>query len=439
MYHYIYAKVRYIDANNNAHDFWYPLDNAAKIYPAITSKELTSVFRITAVLKDKVKVGYLQKAIEVIDKRFPYFKVRLRKGFFWYYLEYTELPIKIEPDNKALCREFINRDKNTLLFRILVYKNRISIEFSHILTDGTGALNFFKALLIEYFKQDGCTISDELDYHRPDIIFTEEEFEDSYTRYFQKNIPPNIRKPKAFHLPFPTLKRPVFDILIALISVNELKEKAKLYNISVSEYLISVYLYVLQDIYKSSSRRARNKKIIRIQVPINLRNIYPSKTMRNFSLFVMPEIDLRLGEYEFDEIVKTVHHLMKLETDKKLINKIISRNVGSEKKLYVRGIPLFIKSMILYLKYFSMGIDQYSGVLTNLGLIKLTEAIDEKLDYFVFTPPPPARSLKVNCGVVGFKDKLALSFGNVSTSKAFEKTFMKYLVNQNIKVKLLKY
>ncbi len=30
--------------------FWIPFDNAAKIYPAIITSELTAVFRITAVL-----------------------------------------------------------------------------------------------------------------------------------------------------------------------------------------------------------------------------------------------------------------------------------------------------------------------------------------------------------------------------------------------------
>ena len=35
--------------------FWMPLDNAAKIYPAIRTDELTSVFRLSVVLKERVK------------------------------------------------------------------------------------------------------------------------------------------------------------------------------------------------------------------------------------------------------------------------------------------------------------------------------------------------------------------------------------------------
>jgi len=422
-------------------DFWLPLDNAAKIYPAIQSKELTSVFRISAVLKERIKIGNLLKAIHSSEERFPYYKVRLKKGFFWYYLEYVNFPISLEVDNHKLCREFNKRDKNKFMFRILAVENRISVEFSHILTDGAGAFEFFKSLLTLYFKHEGAPVSEGFNYIHPDSIISEEEFEDSYNKYFKENIPSELKQPKAFHLPFPLIPIPRFDVLIAILSLNEIKKKAEEKGVNITAYLIALYLFVLQDIYENLntfSRYKKNKRL-RIQVPVNLRNIYPSRTMRNFSLFVMPEIDLRLGHYTFEEIIKTVFHKMQLETEGKLINKIISRNVGSEKKLFVRGIPLFIKSMILYFKYYSLGISQYSGVLTNLGKVKFPSEISKSIEYFVLTPPPPNKILKINCGVIGFNDNLVLSFGNITKSKEFERKFLKFLVQQGIKVKLTKY
>jgi NRPS condensation-like uncharacterized protein len=156
--------------------------------------------------------------------------------------------------------------------------------------------------------------------------------------------------------------------------------------------------------------------------------------MRNFSLFVMPEIDLRLGHYSFDELIKTVYHQMKLETDEKLINKNISRNVGSENKLYVRGIPLFLKSLILRMKYYSLGTQQYSGVLTNFGRADLPPETSEMVDHFIFIPPPPNKLLKLNCGVIGFEDKLVLSFGNITRSTQLEEKFIQFIKNQGISV-----
>src|SRR5699024_291719 len=101
-------------------DFWLRLDNAAKIYPAIKDKELTSVFRITAELKEKIKAKQLLKAVQAVDKRFPYFKVKLRPGFFWYYLEPDDQPITVLADEGIPCRAF---GKNEILFRILAKEN----------------------------------------------------------------------------------------------------------------------------------------------------------------------------------------------------------------------------------------------------------------------------------------------------------------------------
>src|SRR5690606_22820048 len=119
----------------------------------------------------------------------------------------------------------------------------------------------------------------------------------------------------------------------------------------------------------SAFGKRKSRRMLRIQVPVNLRKLYHSKTMRNFSLFVTPEIDLRLGDYSLEEIIKTVHHLIQLETDRKLINKIISRNVAAERNIVLKNTPLFVKSLILYFTYKIAGTSRYSGVITNLGKV----------------------------------------------------------------------
>jgi len=419
-------------------NFWLTLDNAAKIYPAILSDELTAVFRISAVLKEPIKIKNLLKAVNSIEGRFPYYKVQIKKGFFWYYLEHIDLPISVEVDNNIQCRKF---QKGRLMFRILVLKNRISIEFSHILTDGSGAFEFFKSLLVLYFKECGATIPKDFNFLRPHDIVSEEEFEDSYNRYFKENIPPMVKQSRAFHLPYSLKPIPRFDALNIILSLKEIKNKATDKAANITIYLISIYLLILQEIYENLNilSRYKKKKLLRIQVPVNLRNIYPSKTMRNFSLFVMPQIDLRLGHYTFDEIIKTVYHQIHLETDEKLINKNISRNVGYEKKLFIRGIPLFLKSIILNFKYYSLGTSQYSGVLTNLGMVTFPSEISKLIDYFILTPPPPNKILKVSCGVIGFNDKLVLSFGNITRSKEFERKFVRFLNGEGLNSKITTY
>ncbi len=419
----------------NSGKFWFALDNAAKIYPAIINENNTAVFRMTAILKKAVKIKPFRKAVLQAEKRFPFFRVQLQEGFFWYYLEHLPQHIPVEPDQRPLCRKF---QKGSLLIRILVKENNISLECSHILTDGAGALEFFKTILILYSAECGAEIPAEYRISDKDYQISEEEYEDAYNRYFKAEIPPMVKRSKAFHLPYPLRPRSRFTRHYAMVPLKQIKEMAQFRGVSLTVYLTSVYLHVLQEIYEDLNgfSKYKKQKRLRVQVPLNLRSIFPSKTMRNFSLFVLPEIDLRLGHYSFDEIVKTVYHQMKLETDEKLINKNIARNVGSERKLFIRGIPLFIKSLILRMKYYSLGTSQYSGVLTNLGLVDLPDETAQLIDYFVITPPPPNKMLKINCGVVGFGNILTLSFGNITLSEEFEEKFLQFLRQQEVSVEL---
>lgn len=373
------------------------------------------------------------KAVSHAEKRFPYFRVQLKEGFFWYYLEHLPSHFHVEPDNKRPCRYFPH---NSLMLRILVRNNKISVEFSHILTDGGGALNFLTTLL-EYYadelKKEPADISESIS--EPDI--GEEEYEDSYKRYFKEHIPPMVSRSKAYHLPFALNSRPRFRSRNYIVSMPAIKEAAVAHKVSITDFLVGIYVCSLQEIYENRKLRGNKSrdKRMRVQVPVNLRKIFSSKTMRNFSLFVMPEIDLRLGHYSFEEILKAVYHQIRLETDEKLINKNISRNVGSEKKIYVKSIPLFLKSLILRLNYYTKGTNQYSGVITNLGKAKMPGSVTGLVDYMIFSPPPPNKILKVGCGGIGFGDKLVLSFGNISKSTLLEDIFIHLLNQQDIEVK----
>src|ERR1051326_4863144 len=193
---------------HHINDFWLRLDNAAKIYPAIKDKELTSVFRVAAELKERIRAKQFFEAVHTIEDRFPYYKVKLKAGFFWHYLEPHDLPIAVEPDYESPCRAFY---KDELMFRILAKKNMISVEFSHILTDAAGAFEFLKTLLMIYFEKCGQPFSTDSSFLVPNESPSKEEYEDAYNRYFKKieSSPPKI--PAAFHIPFRLRNIPRFD------------------------------------------------------------------------------------------------------------------------------------------------------------------------------------------------------------------------------------
>jgi NRPS condensation-like uncharacterized protein len=432
-------KVKGIDTKSIQEKGWLKLDNAAKLFPAIMSGELTAVFRITATLKKPVKFSAIREAVETTSARFPYFSVSLGSGLFWYYLEYNHQLPRIQTEEKLPCTAFAAKRKNEPLYRILVKENRISVEFIHILTDGGGALEYLKSLLYTYFRLTGNTIHSTDGIILPESPISEEEMEDGYNRFFRKRIPPPGKLTKAWHMPFRLDEKPRLKVIRSVISLDKLIEVARSYNVSVTEYMVSVYLFSLQKIYLEEKEKVTKQKrgVLRIEVPVNLRKKFPSKTMRNFSLFVLPEIDLRLGVYSFDEILKIVQYQLQTGADIKQITRFLSQNVGHEKSPFVRLLPLFIKSMAISAVYRRLGSNQCSGILTNLGMVKLPAEMEDLIDSFELVPTPPNTHVKVNCAMVTFRNQLRLNFGNISRSTRFEMYFLKHLTESGIHVKVL--
>jgi len=67
-----------VEANQD----WLKLDNAAKIYPAVSSKDAPAVFRLSTTFDKPIRIAALQQAYASVIARCPYFQVYLRRGVF---------------------------------------------------------------------------------------------------------------------------------------------------------------------------------------------------------------------------------------------------------------------------------------------------------------------------------------------------------------------
>ena len=416
---------------------WISLDNAAKIFPPIIGKSLSSVFRLGCELSEPVRISALNRSIEETCKRFPYYLTSLHKGFFWYFLEYDRnIRPSVVSEDKNPCVAFPARKGNYALFRIVVKGNMLSVEFLHILTDGGGAMEFFRTLLVSYLRNCGYKVPYSEGVIDPSSKVDKAEIEDSYSKYFKKDVPFPPKLENAWHLPFEKEGKEDLVITRGEIAVSELKNISKQNNVTITEYLGSVYLYCLQEIWNKQQKK--DKHIIRLEIPVNMRRGYPSRTMRNFSLFVLPELDLRLGYFSFEEILKHVHNYMQIQTDKKLLSKILARNVKPEKNIFIRTAPVFIKDLVLSAAFKKHGVTKYSGVLTNVGVFKMPAEASVHIKRVYMLPPPPVHNLKLSCGVLSFEDKLCISFANKTGNTEVEKNFFSFLTGKGMKIKILK-
>jgi NRPS condensation-like uncharacterized protein len=412
------------------------LDNAAKLFPAIISEDLTSVFRITASLKEPVRYSALREAVTITSKRFPYFAVSLGSGIFWHFLELIDQLPRIQVEEDIPCTAFAVKRRNEPLYRVIIKNKRISVEFIHILTDGAGALEYLKSLLYTYLTLAGTHINTPEEIIMPSTPVSEEEFEDGYNKFFQK-LPPPSKTVKAWHLPFKLNEKPKLRVIRAEVRVDEILEVSRKHKVSLTEYFVSVYLLSLQKIFLSENKISKKRKVLRIEVPVNMRNLFPSGTMRNFSLFVLPEIDMRLGTYTFDEILKSVHLQLQLSADIKQISRFLSSNVSYEKLLIVRIMPLFIKKMVITSVYKGLASKRFTGLVTNLGIVSLPGEMEDMVDFIEIIPPPPNPKVKVCSAMVSYKNKLRICFCNVTQATELERYILRHLSDAGIHVKIM--
>ena len=100
----------------------------------------------------------MQMALTFTMKRFPSFATTLKKGVFWHYLDTTKRRFSVEQEKDIPCQPLKVSHSGSQSFRALYWENRISVEFFHVLTDGSGGLIFLKTLVAEYLRLRGVEI-----------------------------------------------------------------------------------------------------------------------------------------------------------------------------------------------------------------------------------------------------------------------------------------
>jgi hypothetical protein len=418
---------------NDGQPDWLRLDNAAKIYPATFSSPAPAGFRLSVTLKEPIRVGPLAGALRTVLRRCPYFQVHLRRGFFWYYLQRHEVIPSLHPMSQAPVAAIPAWQRDIDLYRVQARGATIAIDFSHIITDGIGGLRFLGTLLTRYLELRGAKVDDWSPFLDPSAPPPAEEYEDAHNRFFDPRAPRPERHARAYQLPGAPEHR--YRVITGRMPVGEVLDRARFHGASLTEYLGALYLFSLMQIRERQEREGGRvgSNVVRLEVPVDMRRFFPSKTMRNFALYVSPQIDVSLGGYDFEEVVKRVHHSLGMQIDARDLGRQIGRNVRAERHPLVRIAPLFVKDPILSASYRRIGEHAYSGVLSNLGRIVVPAAVEPLVESFGFLLNP-SYGMKVNCTVLSFRDTLAVSFGSIVSNRDLERIFFTRLAAEGIRV-----
>lgn len=399
---------------------WMELDNAALIFPSSDTADFSNMFRVSALLTEKVDPVILQEAVNLIVPRFPSLTSSMKKGLFWYYLEPSDKPLVVEKLHDFPCRKLDMNARNALV-RITYYDREIAAEIYHAAADGNVGITFLNSLIGCYFKLKGEEIKDRtnclnhLDKPKP------EELEDSYQRFYDKEKHPRAKEKHAYTLKGKKLPAGTVLTVSGILPAEKTHAVAKERGLTVGQLITAVLISAIED--ERAFRLRKGKHPVIVGVPLNLRKFTESRTLRNFVALMHVEGNESL---DFDVLCKSVREQFIAGSDIELLKGYVNFNVNAQRLPLLRIMPLPVKNIALRIAMALCSDNVKSSTFSNLGVVSAPEEFKDKVvryGFFLGVQPTVLDTL----GGVTYNDKLVLTFARGIEESDVEKYFFRRL------------
>lgn len=406
--------------------YWRKLDDQAKVFALASNNKYSSIFRLSAILKEEIDKEILYEALKLALQKYKVFKVKMRKGFFWYYFEENDKNPIITVENDYPFKKINTKENNDYLFKVTYFNNKINIDFFHALTDGTGGLEFLNDLIYRYLE---LKHPEELREEKIKEEIILKESENAYRKNYKFLDEKKNKLERAYLLKGDTLKNGEFAINHFNINVNELKQISKENGCTISAYLVAMIAY---SIYETNYKVNNGKRPINISVPISLRKYFPSETISNFFSYMIININIKQNkEYLFEDILE----LVKKEFEKKMkVEKMvqtITKDAGSTNKVLIRVVPLLLKRIAVRIGSLELK-KHFTLTFSNMGKIIVEEKYSKYIENFLVILAPDWAE-RVKCGVCSYDDKLILTFSTNLNGSSLECKVRDLLRKNNIR------
>ena len=130
-----------------------------------------------------------------------------------------------------------------------------------------------------------------------------------------------------------------------------------------------------------------------------------------------------------------MQHRLGLDVNAKVMSTRIAANVGSEKSMAVRIMPLFIKNFVMKAVFNQVGEKKSCLTLSNLGQVTLPPEMErhvERLDFILCAQATAPH----NCGVLSYGDSLCLNFIRSSREPELEAQVFRVLRDLGLRVEV---
>ena len=369
-----------------------------------------------------VDSAQLDTALQTVMRRFPSFRYSIRRGLFWWFLQKLENDPAVGGFRK-LAPIDVKRNGG-YMFRLHCDGARIFLDVYHALTDGNGALTFLLSVVAEYLRiSQGTAVEYGKWIYNPDDEPLAEELEDGFDKFSGTKGSLDDEK-KAWHIKGTEELPDVLNSMGVSFSSDQIVAKSKELGCTVTELLSALMLTSLQEVH--AAQKGRKSPHIRMEVPVNLRPIFGSRTLRNFSSYVYLGLDVSNGYLGFDDALREVKYQKRLYMQPGRLTRRIAANVALEDNLGIRMIPLFIKKPIINLINFLKGDNYGTYTFSNIGNVELPEGVAAHVRDINFVLGR-TRGRSGSCAGVSFGGRMYLNFTRKIVQDDFERIFTRKL------------
>ena len=402
---------------------WYRIDNVAKVFLATVGERDTRSFRLSCTLKEAVDPELLQQAvISAIEDR-PQVQVRIRRGLFWHYMEDTDLMPVVKQEDDRICPLLYVPLKTMLHYRVTYFGKRINLDISHVLADGTGAMEFLNIIVLDYLRRKYPGQLDDVTVHSG--ASEGDLSQDSYRQFFEsKKLLHGPARKRAYHLGGMKLPYNQLQFFEIHMPTSQIIPRAKELGVSLTSYLGALWMLSIRDEMPPRKRHLP----VTISLPVNLRNYYPSKTARNFfnSVNITHVFD---HEISLEELAAEFDASLKSQLTEENIKKQMDSFETMEYVAPVRVVPLFIKQWVV--RYFTeKRIGKVSMTFSNMGVQKPPKSLGERIEnYSGFCSTNTIFST-----MFGYGEKLTLGVSSAYKSTVVIKNFVRFLSESGVDI-----
>ena len=409
------------------HDYWMKVDNAGKVFHAVSNYSRSSTFRLSMYINEEVDPYTLQQALNYTLPRFESFKVKIKNGLFWNYFVTNNNRCLIEQENSHIG-QYVMKNPSHYCFRVMYYGRRITLETFHAISDGTGASEFLKSIVYEYLKLRGNNINSEgkILIDKPSNLY---ENSDSFLISSSPEKKLGDAEIKAYSLPGDIYPNNWSSFVKASIDLNKVKDLAKEKNCTLTMYIAALYLLSL---YKAEPDARMSKKPFILMIPVNLRKYFDSKTVRNFALFIKIILPLNGKVWNLDSIIDEIRPQFEKQLNKEFLQRRINYYVAFEKNFAIRILPLFIKNLAFKFIYFLQSNRIITTYISNLGQIDLPKDMYNYVNDVDFVNAGE----KLYMTMATIQNKLNIMFSTRLRDHSIIYTFLKELQEKGIDIVL---